>query len=183
MKHVFLTSLFVIGMLFLAGCCSQTVSNSAKADPYEKYYGKTVKYGDFTIQLDKYRESISGGEKDITVTFTVLNDGAEKDSPGGAMFITDSNGRNYEANPFLCSMLINPGIEKTVDCKFLEIPVDAEIVAIKAGDSMFQKGSYITLFELSDNVGTTTKKTTTEPPDTTKDTEAIAPEPEEAGVV
>ncbi|MFH1306911.1 MAG: DUF4352 domain-containing protein, partial [Candidatus Micrarchaeota archaeon] len=47
----------------------------------------------------------------------------------------------------------------------------------------FQKGSYITLFELSDNVGTTTKKTTTEPPDTTKDTEAIAPEPEEAGVV
>lgn len=145
-----LAILSVFGILFLAGCCGAAGPSSAaasKTDPYQKFYGQKADVSStYTVQFDKYSEQLrSDGTKTVTITLTASNSGTEESSVENAIFISDDKGRNFEANPFLCSTLINPGLSKSIDCEFFDIPPDAKIVALKLGDSIGTKGKYTTL--------------------------------------
>jgi hypothetical protein len=144
--------LLIVGLMVF-GCCGSTASQAEgnRPDPYAQFYGRTANVSStYSIVFNKYSEELRSDEtKDVTISFTAINDGTEQDSVNGGLFVTDDKGRNYQANPFLCSTLINPGLSAKVDCQFLEIPKDAKIVALKLGDSMFEKGKYTTLIEFT----------------------------------
>ncbi|HII53575.1 hypothetical protein AUJ13_02840 [Candidatus Micrarchaeota archaeon CG1_02_49_24] len=149
-----LTAIAALGILavLLAGCCCITSSSLAenKSDPYQSFYGqKAAVSSTFELTLEKYSERLStDNTKTVTVTFTATNSGTEQDDVNGGLFISDEQGRNYEANMFACSTLINPGLSKKIDCEFYEVPPSTKIVAVKMGDSIFNKGSYTKLFDL-----------------------------------
>ena len=147
-----LVVLVIIGGLLFAGCCGSTykASNTGEGgtDPYQKYYGTEKKVSSsLALKFDGYKESLdSDGTKTVMLTLTVTNSGTEKEDVGSALFVSDEADRNFEANPFLCSALVNPGLSKQFDCSFFEVPPKSRIVAIKMGDSVMEKGKYTTLF-------------------------------------
>ncbi|HQT45460.1 MAG TPA: hypothetical protein PLO51_05760, partial [Candidatus Micrarchaeota archaeon] len=118
-----------------------------KADPYAKYYGQSADISStLSLRFDKYYERTnSDGTKIVTLTFRVTNSGTEESSTTKALFISDENNRNFEANPWVCQTIVNPGLSKDIDCSFYDIPIDSKIVALKLGDSIGNKGKYTTL--------------------------------------
>jgi len=144
--------LMIVGALLVAGCCGPTYQASTAGqggtDPYQKYYGTEKKVSSsLALKFDKYSESLhSDGTKTVKLTLTVTNTGTEKEDIGSALFVSDEAGRNFEANRFSCSALVNPGLSKEFDCSFYDVPPKSRIVAIKMGDSLYEKGKYTTLF-------------------------------------
>ena len=150
MKTMSIAAVLLISAILIYGCCGATYSEAEKkaAEPYVKFYGMEKEISStMKLKFDKYKESTgSDGTKDVTLTLTATNMGTEEENLGSALFISDEQGRNYEANPFLCSGSVNPGLAKQFDCKFLEIPPTSKIVTLKFGDSIFNKGHYTEIF-------------------------------------
>jgi len=120
-------------------------------DPYSQIYGSTVQLNpSLSFVVEKYAEyNTGGGTKSATLTFTLTNSGTERDSTGYALFLTDSQGRNFEAS-WSCSTSLNPGLTKRIECPFTEIPLSATIVSLRTGNSMFDKGNHKLLLQMLD---------------------------------